>query len=156
MFTFKDCDQKNFQAILRVLLYKMYGIRDLWLGVPVENRRIGSFEFQDCIGLFLNISVSRENLDPSDTFTGFLPHIITGMRDTLIHSQLSFDVLVANLRRQNTSENLTDLFEIAVIQDTSPEDEFCDYLMDSNNQSQGILFNDLLYALLGRFKISFR
>ncbi|KAI1720343.1 condensation domain-containing protein [Ditylenchus destructor] len=127
----------TFTAILRVLLYKMYGIRDLWLGVPVENRRIGSFEFQDCIGLFLNISVSRENLDPSDTFTGFLPHIITGMRDTLIHSQLSFDVLVANLRRQNTSENLTDLFEIAVIQDTSPEDEFCDYLMDSNNQSQG-------------------
>uniref|UniRef100_A0A915DVY5 Carrier domain-containing protein n=1 Tax=Ditylenchus dipsaci TaxID=166011 RepID=A0A915DVY5_9BILA len=113
-------------TILRCLIYKMYGIKDLCLGIPIENRCLERVDYGQTIGLFLNLCVAKEVLEPQLSFKGVLKKVAEGMRQLMLHSHVPFDELVKELRKNSSSPCSAglELFQMAVIQDTCPRDDF--------------------------------
>lgn len=88
-----------FLSLFFILLYQYSGCDDLTVGIPVAGRN--SYHFENCVGLFINTILLRMSISPEIDFQNFLTTLIQQYQETLIHDQLPFNVLKAQLGIQS-------------------------------------------------------
>lgn len=124
-------------SIFRILLYKLYGINEISLGIPIDNRfafvdysTTFKYDFSKTIGVFLNFCVSITRIDPKNmNGNEFIKQNSKNITDILKFSKFPFNLVIKNVRKnlKNKNINFENLFQIVVIQDTSIEDDLENY-----------------------------
>ena len=82
-------------ALVKVLLFRLSGERDLIVGSPVAGRNHLDLESQ--IGLYVNMLALRDRLDPGTPFEEYLAAVVQTARAAFEHQEYPFDRLVAEL-----------------------------------------------------------
>ena len=83
------------QAIVKILLFRYSGQRDLVVGTPVAGRE--SADLEDQVGLFMNLVVLRDDVDPQFGFSQFLASSARNCYEAYLHQGYPFDRLVEEL-----------------------------------------------------------
>jgi|GEM_PF-597043 len=83
-------------AIFKVFLSRLTGQEDIVVGSPVANRN--SQEFEEVIGLFINILVMRTDLSGDPSFVDLLQRVRQTVLGAQEHQELPFDRLVEALQ----------------------------------------------------------
>lgn len=119
-------------SILRILLYKMFGINEIPFGIPVDNRLafadsnlLKNANFLKTIGVFLNFCISKTCINSGMNGNEFIKQNSNNIINVLKHSKLPFDIVIKNIREKLDNKNISfeNLFQIVVIQDTCIEDD---------------------------------
>jgi natural product biosynthesis luciferase-like monooxygenase protein len=79
-------------AAYQLLLSRYSGLEDISVGIPAANRN--RTEFENLIGLFLNVLVFRADLSRNISFTEFLKEVRESTLDSYAHQDVPFDKLV--------------------------------------------------------------
>jgi non-ribosomal peptide synthetase component F len=83
-------------AIFKLFLYRVTGVDDIAVGVPLSDRR--SADFEQLIGLFMNVVVVRTSLAASMTFFDLLDRIRRSLVDACLHQDLPYGYLVQTIQ----------------------------------------------------------
>ena len=78
-------------AIFKLLLFRLSGMDDVAVGVPLSDRRRP--EFEEVIGLFMNVVVVRTSILNRMTFLDLLDRVRRGLVDACIHQDLPYGYL---------------------------------------------------------------
>jgi hypothetical protein len=78
-------------AIFTLFLYKLCATDDIAVGVPLSDRRRP--EFEDVIGLFMNVVVVRTSILARMTFFDLLDRLRRGLVDACLHQDLPYGYL---------------------------------------------------------------
>lgn len=98
-------------AAVDLLLYRYTGKTDILLGSPVSGRE--QRDLDDQIGFYVNALALRNQIDPSEPFSGFLARVRKECIEAYDHQAYPFDLLVGDLNlERDTSRN--PLFETMV------------------------------------------
>ncbi|HEY6348739.1 MAG TPA: condensation domain-containing protein [Candidatus Angelobacter sp.] len=73
-------------AIFKLFLYRLSGMNDIAVGVPLSDRRRP--EFEEVIGLFMNVVVVRTSIPNTMTFLDLLDRVRHGLVDACLHQDL--------------------------------------------------------------------
>ena len=79
-------------ALVKVLIFRYTGARDIIVGTPVAGRRHPDLD--DQIGFYLNTIVLRNELDPKSSFAEFVRQVRQTSVDAYAHDGYPFDELV--------------------------------------------------------------
>lgn len=90
-------------AICAMLLHQHTGTRDMVFGMPLSIR--DSVEMKDLTGLFVNVVPLRLQLAPDNSFMQVLQHVRARILRAMMHSDLPFHELVAQLRLGQEGDN---------------------------------------------------
>lgn len=82
-------------TVLNVLLFKYTKTKDIIIGSPVAGREHA--EFEDQIGFYINTLVSRNKVDPNESFNAFYDRVKTDTLTAYQHQMYPFDKLVEEL-----------------------------------------------------------
>jgi non-ribosomal peptide synthetase component F len=82
-------------AAWAVLLWKITGVRDQCVAVPVSGRKAG---YEDVVGCFVNTVVVRAEVRPDEPFTTFLGDVRRSQLAALAHADLPTDRIVRLVR----------------------------------------------------------
>ncbi|WP_327110085.1 amino acid adenylation domain-containing protein [Nocardia sp. NBC_01730] len=80
------------RAALAVLLARLSGSTDIAIGVPMTNRAEPALA--DVVGLFVNTTVARTNIDPGESFTALLDRTRERDLTNFAHSEVPFEHVV--------------------------------------------------------------
>ncbi|WP_353175961.1 non-ribosomal peptide synthetase [Delftia acidovorans] len=83
-------------ALLKLVLYRFSGTRELRVGTPVANRQ--KAETHGLIGYFLNLLVLRTHIDPAQDFGALLAQVREAVLGAQAHQDLPFHLLVEALQ----------------------------------------------------------
>jgi non-ribosomal peptide synthetase component F len=78
-------------AVFILFLSRLCGTNDVAVGVPVSDRRRP--EFEEVIGLFMNVVVVRASIPNGITFLDLLDHVRRSLVDACIHQDLPYGYL---------------------------------------------------------------
>jgi hypothetical protein len=78
-------------AIFTLFLYRLSGMDDLAIGVPLSDRRRP--ELEEVIGLFMNVVVVRASITNGMTFPDLLDRVRRGLVDACLHQDLPYGYL---------------------------------------------------------------
>lgn len=101
----------------QVLLYRYTGKRDLLIGFPVVNRK--TFQFQETLGLFINLIPMYYKIDPFNTFQKCIEDININSKNNLLNSEIPFNILIQELSLKKHSSR-TPLFNILFVYQNFP------------------------------------
>jgi amino acid adenylation domain-containing protein len=90
-------------AICAMLLHQHTGIRDMVFGMPLSTR--DSVEMKDLTGLFVTVVPLRLQPAPDSSFMQVLQHVRARILRAMMHSDLPFHELVAQLRLGQEGDN---------------------------------------------------
>ncbi|MBA3948475.1 MAG: amino acid adenylation domain-containing protein, partial [Acidobacteria bacterium] len=79
-------------AIVKVLLYRLTGELDIWVGSPIAGRTHPDLAHQ--IGFYVNTLVLRDTLDGDETFEALLDKVRRTAEEAYAHQAMPFDRLV--------------------------------------------------------------
>lgn len=91
-----------------VLLYKLTGQEEIFVGTPITGRDI--MELENIVGFFVNTLVMKAELDGSGTFLSFMKQVNDGVLEAFDHQLYPFDELVKKLDVKKIS-NRNPLFD---------------------------------------------
>jgi amino acid adenylation domain-containing protein len=113
-------------ALVKTLLYRYSGQRDILVGCPVAGREHP--DLKDQVGLFLNLLVFRDDVDPELPFAEFLARVRRTALEAYDHGFYPFDRLVE---------------ELDIPRDLSRSPLFDVTLILQNQEDQGFVFEGL-------------
>lgn len=82
-------------AIFKLFLYRVTGVDDIAVGVPLSDRRCA--EFEQLIGLFMNVVVVRTSFAASMTFFDLLDRVRRNLVDACLHQDLPYGYLLQTI-----------------------------------------------------------
>lgn len=101
----------QYLAIFRFVLYKLYGLRNLPVLTPVENRL--QSDFDNTIGLFLNLSVLTSEINSQWTITELISDTNKMLREAVQHSIVPFEKVNQLARQyQNMDGQQDEIFHV--------------------------------------------
>jgi amino acid adenylation domain-containing protein len=104
-------------AAFNCLLYRYTGDRDLVVGSPIAGRVRP--EFEDMIGVFVNMLPLRVVLEAGDTFADVLARVRETTLNAFAHQDLPFELIVDELRAMRTLSH-NPVFQTAFALQTAP------------------------------------
>lgn len=78
-------------AVFTLFLYRLSGMDDFVVGIPLSDRRRP--EFEELIGLFMNVVVARISILSKMTFLELLDHVRRTLVDACLHQDLPYGYL---------------------------------------------------------------
>lgn len=84
-----------FLGVYKLLLNRYTGQEDIIVGMPVKGR--SKEDFQDLVGLFINMVPIRSSVESSLSFNDYIQELQLTMADALDHSVYPFPAMVRNL-----------------------------------------------------------
>lgn len=106
-------------TVLKVLLYKYTGQRDLVIGTPIAGRN--HIDLKDQIGFYVNTLAIRSQIEDNITFKAFFNVIKNTILNAYNHQRYPFDSLVENLQlRRDTSRSA--IFDVMLVLQNSVDD----------------------------------
>ena len=82
-------------ALVKTLLYRYCGQRDITVGTPVAGRDWP--ELETVVGLFMNVVALRDKIDPGDGFTTLLDQVARTAYEAFAHQNYSLEHLIDDL-----------------------------------------------------------
>jgi len=99
-------------SVLKVLLYKYTGNRDITVGTEASGRDY--YGMQDLIGCYVNTIAIRSEVNEGTTFEAFLADMKKNLLDTFNHQQVPFDLVLKEIGSENSSSR-SPLFDLFVL-----------------------------------------
>lgn len=104
-------------AAWQVLLARISGNRDIWVGTPVAGRH--RTEFEPLVGFFVNTLVMRGQIDPDASFRQYLDQVRQKALDDFGHQELPFERLVEAIQPERDLSR-TPLFQTMFVLQNAP------------------------------------
>ena len=89
-----------FTAVLSTYIYKITNETDFVIGTPILNRT--NFKEKNTVGMFVNVSPLRINVNTNDTFIKFAENISLSSKEMLRHQKYSYTNILEDLRSKNS------------------------------------------------------
>ena len=99
-------------AGVKAILYKYTGKNDLSVLIPVDGRK--QMELQKMVGLFTNTLPIRTTFAENSSFTDLVGNVKTELQGAIQHQMYPFDLLIKDIREQNSFLNLVDMINVMV------------------------------------------
>ncbi len=104
-------------AAWQVLLARLSGGRDIWVGTPIAGRIRA--ELEPLIGFFVNTLVLRSEIDPQASFRQLLAEVRQHTLDAFAHQELPFEKLVEAIQPERDLSR-TPLFQTMFVLQNAP------------------------------------
>lgn len=104
-------------AAWQLLLARISGNRDIWVGTPVAGRH--RREFEPMVGFFVNTLVMRSQIDLNASFHQFLEQVRQNALDDFGHQELPFERLVEAIQPERDLSR-TPLFQTMFVLQNAP------------------------------------
>ncbi|HET8706639.1 MAG TPA: SDR family oxidoreductase, partial [Pseudomonadales bacterium] len=108
-------------AVFQLLMARYTGQRDICVGTPVANRPRP--ELEDCIGLFINTVVLRNQLDLTSSFDDFLEQVKSVSLAAFSNQNVPFEHVVEAVKPERSASH-SPLFQVMFIYQNMPVDIF--------------------------------